>query len=41
MELSIKNDKLVSCFQAERDMVDLRSKNMEDPKVRAWSIDHP
>lgn len=26
MELSIKNDKLVSHFQAERDMVDLRSK---------------
>lgn len=41
MELSIKNDKLVSHFQAERDMVALRSENMEDSKVRAWSIDHP
>ena len=41
MELSIKNDKLVSHFQAERDMVALRSEDMEDPKVRAWSIDHP
>ena len=41
MELSIKNDKLVSHFQAERDMVALRSENMEDSKVIAWSIDHP
>ena len=41
MELSIKNDKLVSHFQAERDMVALRSENMEDPKVRTWSAEHP
>ena len=41
MELSIKNDKLVSHFQAERDMVALRSEKMEDPKVRAWSVEHP
>ena len=41
MELSIKNDKLIAHFQAERDMVALRSENMEDPKVRGWSIDHP
>ena len=41
MELSIKNDKLVTHFEAERNMVALRSENMEDPKVRAWSIDHP
>ena len=41
MELSVKNDKLIGHFQAERDMVALRSNNMEDPKVRVWSIDHP
>lgn len=41
MELSVKNDKLIGHFQAERDMVALRSENMEDPKVRAWSMDHP
>ena len=41
MELSVKNDKLIGHFQAERDMVALRSENMEDPKVRTWSMDHP
>ena len=41
MELSVKNDKLIGHFQAERDMVALRSENMEDPKVRTWSIEHP
>ena len=41
MELSIKNDKLVAHFQAERDMVALRSENMEDPKVRTWNAEHP
>ena len=41
MELSVKNDKLIGHFQAERDMVALRSENMEDPKVRAWGMDHP
>lgn len=41
MELSVKNDKLIGHFQAERDMVALRSENMDDPKVRAWSMDHP
>ena len=41
MELSVKNNKLIGHFQAERDMAALRSENMEDPKVRAWSIAHP
>ena len=41
MKLSIKNDKLLDHFQAERDMVALRSEDIEDPRVRAWSIDHP
>ena len=41
MELSIKNDKLVTHFEAERDMVALRSENTDDPKVRAWNVDHP
>ena len=41
MELSVKNDKLIGHFQAERDMVALRSENMEDPKVRVWNMDHP
>lgn len=41
MELSIKNDKLVSYFQAEREIAVLRLEKTEDPKVRTWSIEHP
>ena len=41
MELPMKNDKLVAHFQTERDMTALRSKNMEDPLVKTWSIEHP